>query len=192
MSGDPIDTIYRALIAGELDDADLSARRIGKLLGKTTSVVYHHFGSLDGFLFAVSQRGYADLRVKLQESFERRQDLADLAQAFVEFALDHPELYPLMFERRFDWEGLREAGAFEETTASGEMLAALLCLLEAAGSEDPIPDGRLFVSGLHGLVSLAASGRMNAGELTKPDRAVAIAAARDLAQRLLPNGCRPC
>lgn len=188
MSAESVDTIYRALIAGELDEEDLSARRIGKLLGKTTSVVYHHFGSIDGFLFAVSQRGYADLRLKLAAAFARASDLADVAEAYVEFALDHPELYPLMFERRFDWDALREAGAFEVTTASGDMLAALLCLLEAGGSRDPISDGRLLVAGLHGLVSFAASGRMNTGELTKPDRVVAIAAARDLAHRLVPKG----
>ena len=187
MSDDAIDPVYRALIAGELDPADLSARRIGKLLGKTTSVLYHHFGSLDGFLFAVSQRGYADLRAKLEAVFASNHDLADVAEAFVQFGLDHRELYPLMFERRFDWDGLRAAGAFETPTASGEMVAALLCLLEAGGSPNPIADGRLLWAGLHGLVSLAASGRMNVGELTKKDRAVAIAAARDLAHRLVPE-----
>lgn len=187
MSDEAIDLIYRALIVGELDDADLSARRIGKLLGKTTSVVYHHFGSLDGFLFAVGQRGYADLRTKLEAAFAKKKDLADVAEMFVQFGLDHKELYPLMFERRFDWDGLRAAGSFEKTTASGEMVAALLCLLEAGGSLDPIADGRLLWAGLHGLVSLAASGRMNVGELTKRDRDVAIAAARDLAHRLVPT-----
>lgn len=187
MSTDSIDIVYRALIAGQLDDADLSARRIGKLLGKTTSIVYHHFGSLDGFLFAVSQRGYRDLRGKLDEAYAERGDFGDVAAAFVEFGLDHPELYPLMFERRFDWDRLRADGAFEEMTPSGEMLMALACLLEAAKSPDPAADMRLLVSGLHGLVSLAASGRMNVGELTTPDRAVAISAARDLVNRLIPK-----
>ncbi len=187
MPDDLIDTIYRALLAGELSDEDLSARRIGKLLGKTTSVLYHHFGSLDGFLFAVSQRGYADLKATLEVAFRRRSDLADVAEAFVGFALDHPALYPLMFERRFDWDKLRAAGAFDAVTPSGEMLAGLLCLLEAGGSADPIGDGRLFVAGLHGLASLAASGRMNAGELSSPDRAVAVASARGLARRVVPE-----
>ena len=43
------------------------------------------------------------------------------------------------------------------------------------------------MAGLHGLVSFAASGRMNAGELSASDRDVAIAAARDLATRLTPK-----
>jgi len=188
MSDDAVQEIYRALMEGELDDRDLSARRIGKLLGKTTSVLYHHFGSLDGFLYAVSQRGFADLRSELEVAFRERSSLEAVAETFVVFALDHPELYPLMFERRFDWSALRAAGAFETTNAGGEMFAALLCLFEAAGSDDPMADCRLFVAGLHGLVSLAASGRMNAGELTSTDRAVAIASARDLVSRLVPKG----
>ena len=191
MSDDAIDTVYCALMAGELSDEGLSARRVSKLLGKTTSVLYHHFGSLDRFLFAVSQRGYSDLKRALEDAFRSRSDLEDVAEAFVRFALEHRELYALMFERRFDWDALRAAGAFEATTASTEMLAGLLCLLEAGGSPDPVADGRLFVASLHGLVSLAASGRMNAGELSSTDRAVAIASARDLARRLVPRGLAP-
>lgn len=44
------------------------------------------------------------------------------------------------------------------------------------------PDhARLFYAGLHGLVSLAKSGRANIGNAEKSDREVALAAARTLA-----------
>ncbi len=185
MSDDAIERIYRALIERELADEDLSARRIAAFLGKTTGVVYHHFGSLDRLLFAVSQRGYAALRERLEAVFATSRDLGDLAAAFVDFGLDHPELYPLMFERRYDWSALREAGVFAQPTPSGELLGALGCLLAEAGAKDPVADGRLLVAGLHGLVSLAASGRANAGQLGTPDREVAVSAARDLARRII-------
>jgi len=184
MPDDGTERVYQALMRGELADEDLSTRRIAKLLGKTTGAVYHHHGSLDGFLFAVSQKGYAALQGQLEEVFARTQDLADLAQAFVEFGLDHPELYPLMFERRYDWDGLRAAGVFDGPIKSGELLASVLCLLAEAGSRDPAADARLLMAGLHGLVSLAASGRANVGALTTPDRDVAVGAARDLARRI--------
>ena len=187
MSDEAIERIYRALIAGELVDEDLSARRLTTFLGKTTDVVYHRFGSVDRLLFEVSQLGYAALRERLEAVFARSKDLADLAQAFVEFGLEHPGLYPLMFERRYEWAALRAAGVFERPTPSGELLAAMTCLLEEAGAKDPIAEGRLLFAGLHGLVSLAASGRANAGALDTPDREVAIAAARDLARRITPT-----
>lgn len=184
MSDDAIERIYRALVSRELADEDLSARRIAAFLGKTTGVVYHHFGSVDRLLFEVSQLGYAALRARLEAVFARSRGLADVAEAFVEFGLEHPELYPLMFERRYDWAALRAAGVFERPTPSGELLAAMVCLLEEAGAKDPLADGRLLFAGLHGLVSLAASGRVNAGSLDTSDREVAVAAARDLAGRI--------
>ena len=182
------ETVYRALVARVLDDADLSARKLCRLLGKTTGALYHRFGSLDGLLFAVSQRGYADLTTRMQAVFRERSDLADVAEAFVEFGLDHPELYPLMFERRFDWAALRARGVFDAPVESEKLLQALACVLEQAGSADVEMDGRLLFAGLHGLVSLAASGRANVGALDRTDRDVARAAARALARRILPSG----
>lgn len=183
---DAVERIYQALIRHELDGADLSARRLASFLEKTTGAVYHRWGSVDGLLFAVSQRGFVDLATRLMASWSEAHSLADCAQIYVEFGLDHPGLYPLMFERRFDWAGLRAAGAFETSTPGSSLLASVVCLLGEAGSKKPIEDTRLLMAGLHGLVSFAASGRMNAGALTATDRDVAISAARDLAERLTP------
>lgn len=181
-----IERIYRALVERELDDADLSARRIASFLGKTTGAIYHRWGSLDGLLFAVSQRGFADLRARVESSWATTLDIAECAQVYVEFGLDHPELYPLMFERPYDWAALRAAGSFSRATPGSELLAGILCLLNEAGSKRALADTRLLMAGLHGIVAFAASGRMNAGELGSPDREVAIASARDLAARILP------
>ncbi len=180
------ETVYRALVARELDAADLTARRLSRWLGKTTGALYHHFGSFDGLLFAVSRRGFADLTRQLEATLERTGDLGDVAAAFVDFGLDHPTLYPLMFERRYDWAALRARGTFEQPSESAELLAAVACALTRAGSRDVAMDGRILFAGLHGLVSLAASGRANVGALEQTDRDVARAAARALARRVLP------
>lgn len=187
MSTDLIEQVYGRLLRHELSPADLSARRLGACLGKTTGALYHHFGSLDGLLYALGQRGLVDLRADLEKVFLENRDLRDVAEAFVEFGLDHPELYSLMFERRFDWNALRRAGAFEEQTPGHSLHGAVRALLEAAGSADPAMDTRLLWAGLHGLVSLAASGRANTGELDRSDRDVARSAARALVERLLPR-----
>jgi AcrR family transcriptional regulator len=186
MDDDPIERIYRALVERELDDADLSARRIAGFLGKTTGAIYHRWGSLDGLLFAVSQRGFADLGARVASTWASSKDIARCAQVFVEFGLDRPELYPLMFERPYDWAALRAAGFFDRATPGSELLAGVLCLLEEAGSERALADARLLMAGLHGIVTFAASGRMNTGELGSPDREIAIASARDLATRIFP------
>ena len=190
MDDDGIELIHRALSAGQLTDEDLSTRRLAGLLGKTTGAIYHRWGSLDGLLFAVSQRGFGELGARVSSVWARTHDLGACAATFVDFGLDHPELYALMFERRFDWSALRAAGAFQRATPGSELLARVLCLFEQGGSKSALSDTRLFMAGLHGIVSFAASGRMNTGELTKPDRAVALASARDLAARLLPPAAK--
>jgi AcrR family transcriptional regulator len=182
-----IERIYQALIAGELGDADLSARKIASFLGKTTGAIYHRWGSFDGLLFAVSQRGFADLGVVLATAWARKSDMADCAEAFVDFGLRHPGLYPLMFDHRFDWAALRAGGSFERATPGSELLASVVCLLGEAGSKTPLGDTRVLMAGLHGIVSFAASGRMNTGELGSPDRVVAIKSARHLAARVCPT-----
>ena len=178
------DLIYRALIAGRLSAEDLSARKLGSFLGRTTGAVYHRWGSLDGLLFAVSQRGFADLGGRVTAVWSRKRSLAACAVVYVEFGLDHPELYALMFERRFDWTALRAVGAFEQATPGSQLLAGVGCLFEESGSKTALRDTRLLMAGLHGIVSFAASGRMNTGELQSPDRSVAVASAKDLASRL--------
>ncbi len=52
------------------------------------------------------------------------------------------------------------------------------------GSDDPDGDARLLYAGLHGLVSLASTGRANIGDLNTSDRDMAISLARRLARRL--------
>ena len=123
-------------------DDGLADGRVCAFLGKTTGVLYHHYGSLDGFLFAVSQSGIAVLRARLQRAFDRHRSLGDVAEAFVEFGLEHPELYGLMFERKFDWKALRAQGAFRDRLPGGTLWEDAHALLEAAGSTDPATDAR--------------------------------------------------
>lgn len=179
-----IERIYRALVAHELDPTDLSARRIAAFLDRTTGAVYHRWGSVDGLLFTVGQRGFVDLDRRLRAVFSKASDLAACAAAYVEFGLDHPGIYPLMFERRYDWAALRAAGYFERVVPGTGFLTAVVQMVHTSGSKDPIADARLLMAGLHGLVSFAASGRMNTGDLSRTDRAVAVASARDLAARI--------
>lgn len=181
-----IERIYAALLTGELEEADLSARRLGAFLGRTTGAVYHRWGSLDGLLFAVSQRGFGALGSRMTSIWAATSDLEACAADYVTFGLEHPALYKLMFEHRFDWAGLRSAGAFERETPGSQLLAGIVCLLEQGGSKAALADTRLLMSGLHGIVSFTATGRMNTGDLASSDREVALSSARDLARRLRP------
>ena len=169
-----------ALQTGELGAADLTARTLGRYLGKTTSVLYHHFGSLDGFLFAVSQSGYRVLGARLIEA-AKHGGLVGIAEGYVALGLEAPALYAVMFERRYDWDALRERGVLDGDMPGLEMWAALISFLAGTGSRDPETDARIFFAALHGLVSLALSGRANVGDTTQTDWQMAMTSARRLA-----------
>jgi AcrR family transcriptional regulator len=177
--------VAAAVSSGRLKLEALSARRLAAFLGKTTGSLYHHHGSIDVFLFAVAQAGYRKLGERLLAEAPR--GLAEVAAAFVAFGLDNPAFYTLMFEHRYDWAALRKAGAVEGNHTGLDMWRALVEQLRRSGAADPEGDARLLFAGLHGLVSLAASGRANIGDLGRSDRDVAVSSARALAQRLAPR-----
>ncbi len=180
-----------ALADGEIAANQLTARQLGAFLGKTTSVLYHHWGSLDGFLFAVAQAGFSKFGSQLTAGLQQTGSLENVAEAFVCFGLDRRVLYHVMFERHFDWDALRAAGTFEKQIPGMSLWAALTTYLAGAGSSDPDGDARILYAAIHGLVSLANSGRANVGALGATDRNLAIRAARKLARRLAPANTPP-
>lgn len=179
-----VNRVCRALAKGRIRVDSITARDLAKFVGKTTSLLYHHWGSLDGFLYAVSQQGFHELWQRIDAVMKAGGGLPELAEEFVKFGLESPALYALMFERHYDWAALRKSGAFERSGTANEMWSVLVQYLSATGSDDPDMDARLFYSGLHGMVSLAVSGRANFGALGKTDREIALSAARCLALRL--------
>jgi hypothetical protein len=173
---DPVEQVMDAIVAGELGEHDLTARRLGAFLGKTTSLLYHRYGSLDLFLYEVAQRGY----VRLAEQVGAPGlSLAEAAERYLDFAIDHPVLYTLLFHRRWDWAELRRRK--ELTTSPGFLLwAGLVERLGLDGSPEPETDARVLYAGLHGLASLAISGRANVADLAHTDRESAGLSARRL------------
>ncbi len=173
-----------ALERGKLTSSALTTRGIGQLLGKTTGALYHHFGSLDGFLHQVSQAGFAQLSRVSASCLAKGGSIADLAEAFVRFGLEHRELYNLMFERQYDWQALRESGALNVDMPGLGLWKNLVLALDARGSATPEVDARLLYAALHGLVSLAATGRANVARIEISDQRMACDLARQLADRI--------
>jgi len=179
--------VFRALERGELAAEELSARQVCAFLGYTTGHLYHHFGSLDGLLCGVAQLAFAKLGARLLGAAgPAGADAPGVAQAFVEFGVAYPSLYALMFERRYDWAALRARGLARDSSPGLELWRGLVAQVAAFGSNEPLDDARLFVAGLHGLVSMALSGRANVGTLEVSDTDAAISAARRLARLICP------
>ncbi|WP_437579955.1 TetR/AcrR family transcriptional regulator [Sorangium sp. So ce887] len=202
---EPVERVFQALCDGRLARDELTARKIAAFLGQTTMVLYHHFGSLDGFLIRVDGAGWRRLAELLEARARAGADARSLAVGYVEFALRHPDLYWLMAERRFDRARLREEGRLR---LARPLWSGFVELLRRYGSACPAEDTHVLFAGLHGIAMLALSGRANLGEGPvnpgegpanlgrdlaanlgqdlAPDEEVAFAAARRLADLVLP------
>ena len=176
------------LAAGTLDVSELSARRLGRRLGVTTSAFYHHFGSFERFLYQVSISGLALMADEMEPLARGPSPLLRIADYYVGFALERPVLFHLMLQYGFSWDQLRNDDAIDEE----EGLRAWKLLVETMrriGSRAPIEDARLFHAALHGIATLTQAGRMNTGDLTHSDRTVAQRSIRRLV-RLFASSTR--
>ncbi|WP_437299679.1 TetR/AcrR family transcriptional regulator [Sorangium sp. So ce426] len=160
---EPVERVFMALCEGRLTRDDLTARKIAAFLGQTTMVLYHHFGSLDGFLIRVDGLGWRRLAERLDARARAGADARSLAVGYVEFALCHPDLYWLMAERRFDRVRLREQGRLR---LARPLWSSFVELLRHLGSRRPEEDTYVLFAGLHGIAMLALSGRANLGEVS--------------------------
>lgn len=171
--------VRTAIVAGRLDRKDLSARSVARFLGLTTSVFYHHYGSFELFLYAVSVAGLALMADELAPCTRSRAPLLRIAEYYVELALTRPVLFDLMVQRPFPWAELRAKNLLD-TNQGLRAWNILVDVLRNEGSRDPIEDARLFHATMHGLATLTRSGRMNVDDLEHTDREVAHRAARRL------------
>ena len=97
-----------AAAAGKLLDRQgsegVTMRSVAKAVGITPMALYRHFADRDGLLSTLADRGFEDLagrieRATLPADVERR--LMKIMDVFLDFALEKPRLFELMFlERR--------------------------------------------------------------------------------------------
>ncbi|WP_153034303.1 TetR/AcrR family transcriptional regulator [Amycolatopsis sp. YIM 10] len=80
----------------------------------STMAVYTHFGSMDGMWQALRQEGFTRLAARfaaVELSADPVRDLAALMAAYLRNALEHPDLYRVMFDANFELEDLKAADA---------------------------------------------------------------------------------
>lgn len=125
----------------------------------STMAVYTHFGGMDGVWRALRQEGFTRLGARfatVPTSGDPLRDLAALVAAYLRNALDHPDLYRVMFDATFD---------LEDAQAADDTLAYLVRAAERARATrrlradiDPLDLAIQSWAIGHGLVSLVATG----------------------------------
>ncbi|MFC8866649.1 TetR/AcrR family transcriptional regulator [Streptomyces sp. NPDC057148] len=85
--------------------AALSLRAVARRAGVSATAPYRHYADRDALVSAVAAEGYRDLAQHLAEAHSAPStpdELAAVAVAYVQFALEHPALFRAMFAEPCD------------------------------------------------------------------------------------------
>ena len=162
------DTILRAAMKLFLEESfeKTTMRRIAEAIDYTPGTLYWYFKDKDEIVFALHQRGFEMLFAKQQPTMaiaDPVERLRKLAEVYIEFALENPQYYDLMFinsatgrsiERDEEWQvGHAAFGVLRETVRQ---------IIEAGrmrGTSDPDVAAFACWAAVHGIASLLIRNR---------------------------------
>lgn len=143
--------------------ASLSLRALARLAGVSAAAPYRHFDSKRTLLAALAQQGFEGLGQRLILARDAKTGINErflaISLAYVEFAVDNPTSYHLMFGSVIDdfseYSGLRTAA----DDSFGIVVGLLRELIEAGGGGGLSLDilGGATWSAVHGIASLRIS-----------------------------------
>jgi AcrR family transcriptional regulator len=161
--------------------SSLSLREVARRLGVSHNAPYRHFPTRDALLAALVEQGYEDLAQRAKEAVSGAasgEAMIARGLAYVQFALDRPAIFRLMFSGEVD------ETAFPQLRAKS--LASLMASTEAiadAFGEEQLHEAVISAWALvHGLAQLLLDGQVpEAMRSGRSDRQLAEAVLRSMA-----------
>ncbi len=146
----------------------LSLRKVAKKAGVSHSAPYAHFPNKQSLIAAISTEGFNQLYAELEATTspfanDPKRQLIEGARAYARFAMDHTDIFKIMFSGILEKE--KEYPAFVE--ASQKTFARVLEIVRTCQHAKVLPSGRpelLAVSiwgQVYGIVSLALEGQIS-------------------------------
>lgn len=139
----------------------LSLRKVAKHAGVSHAAPYSHFADKQALIAAISTEGFKQLFVQIKEIVEAHRDhpkslLIETAWAYVQFALNQPDRFKLMFSSVLEKE--KDYPDFVEYSQKNfAQLVEVVTVCQSAGILRPGPPDLTAVSiwaAVHGLVML--------------------------------------
>lgn len=148
----------------EEDGGGLSVRAVARRAGVSATAPYRHFPDREALVSAVAAQGYRELAERLAAAHPAPaapEDLADVAVAYVQFALAHPALFRAMFSEPCG------PGNAERAAATAAISAYLDGLVRRAfPKQGPDADFEALATAVwalvHGLAFLHLDGKLDA------------------------------
>jgi AcrR family transcriptional regulator len=141
---------------------ELSLRAVARRAGVAASAPYRHYADRDALLSAVAAVGYRDLAESLatvHPSPSTPGDLAAVAVAYVQFALQRPALFRVMFGEPCDRDSTERVAA---TTAISAYVDAIV--QRAFPGADPEALSTAIWALVHGLAFLHLDGKLDSSD----------------------------
>jgi AcrR family transcriptional regulator len=139
--------------------AGLSVRAVARRASVSPGAPYRHYADRDALVSAVAAEGYRELSGYLSAAHpspSTPDDLAAVAVAYVQFALEHPALFRTMFSDPCDGDSSERVAA---TTAIAEYVGALV--RRALPGADPDALSTAIWAVVHGLAFLHLDGKLD-------------------------------
>ncbi|MBV9880793.1 MAG: TetR/AcrR family transcriptional regulator [Gemmatirosa sp.] len=166
-----------------------SLRQVAERIGYTPTTIYRHFADRDALIFALTDAGFREFGARLHAAAAAApaadRVLTALGDAYIQFGLDHPVYYRLMFLQRPDYLVATPPDSDEMRLDSFRVLRDAVDralppgVAEAMGGPDALAD--VLWATVHGVVALALTmphfdaartAAMRAGALALLDRAL--------------------
>jgi AcrR family transcriptional regulator len=142
--------------------AEVSLRAVARRVGVAASAPYRHYADRDALLSAVAAVGYRELAEVLAAAHpapSTPDDLAAVAVAYVQFALQRPALFRVMFGDPCDRDSAELIAATEAISA---YVAAIV--RQAFPGADPEALATAVWALVHGLAFLHLDGKLDASD----------------------------
>lgn len=145
-----------------------SIRAIAERIEYSPATIYLHFKDKDELLHAIHELGFLQLAAlkkdltSIQDGFEQ---LTQRAKIYLQFAIDNPEMYGLMFIQDAPMEAIKKCKEDDEWDCGMEVFEGLVQNLVLCIKQGLIPDTEVHVlamtvwSYIHGIASLYIKGR---------------------------------
>lgn len=146
----------------------LSMRNIARRANVSATSIYLHFDNKDDLLLALIEESIEHLKESLLQTIDPSKDLIqqleDLARCYINFALEHPQEYEIIYMVRPEEMPRYPKEKFQQIRSAYELLAKII---ENGKNEDLIDDESPVISAytlwaqLHGVVSVILSKRLD-------------------------------
>lgn len=145
----------------------VSLRKLGEATGVSRTAAYHHFANKNALLCALAEEGFVALRHFIN-AFDWQQELSlsthiqRLVDGYVEFALQHPARYELMFGHSI-WRNMEPTSSLTTTAHDSfrfytQHLNLLLKRFAPTPHEQPLRFAQASWAMLHGLCRFMLDG----------------------------------